>query len=98
MTLKGRDVVCFGADPHVAAVHATQHVLSFEPDVDMTCLTLDEKLALTKRWSFQIKRHAAVIQQMNYDRAFGRYTAQTDRYRAYAKAHGLRITKSPVTL
>ena len=98
VTLKGRDVVCFGCDPAAAAIHATQFELSFEPDVDLTRLTLAEKLALKKRWAFQIKRHEAVIQRMNYDRAFGRYTTQTDRYRAYAKAHGLRITKTPVTL
>ncbi|USN14719.1 hypothetical protein DOMOVOI_02450 [Brevundimonas phage vB_BpoS-Domovoi] len=98
VTLKGRDVVCFSADPYTAAVHATQYALSFEPDVDLSRLTLNEKLALTKRWSFQIRRHAVVIQQMNYDRAFGRYTTKTDRYRAYAAAHGLRIIKTPVTL
>lgn len=98
VTLKGAEVVCFGCDPHAAAVHASRTEYTFEPDVDRTSLTLDEKLALTKRWAYQIKRHAAVIERMNYEMTFSPSAAVTARYRTYARSHGLRIKVETVDL
>lgn len=98
VTLAASQVVCFGCDPHTAAVYANRVAYEFEPDVDRSQMTLNEKLALTKRWTFARKRHADVEARMNFDKAFRVSAASTARYDAYAKAHGLRIVSRAVEL
>lgn len=91
VTLKGKDVLCFGCDPNTAAQAASRTRRSFEPDVDLSTLTGAERMALVKQWAWKRQRHEAVEQQMNADMVFRAGSETTARYKAYAKAHGLRI-------